>query len=66
MIEELNNYYLNKEEPNKSCLIALRDIILKQDSNITATLKYGCLASVTRKKCFVIYGQIKKKTNLIY
>lgn len=39
MIREIDNYYLDKEEPNKSCLLALRNIILEQDSNITETQK---------------------------
>jgi hypothetical protein len=37
----LTNFYLNQEEPTKSCLLALRDIILKQDAEITNELKYG-------------------------
>lgn len=41
MIEALHNYYLNKKEPNKSCLLALRSIILNQDTNITETQKWG-------------------------
>jgi hypothetical protein len=32
----LDTFYLTKEEPNKSCLLALRDIILAQDPDITA------------------------------
>ncbi len=31
MIQELDNYYLSQEEPSKSCLLALRSIILDQD-----------------------------------
>jgi hypothetical protein len=38
---ELDNFYLKQEEPNKGCLLALRGIILSQDSEITHTLKYG-------------------------
>ena len=41
MLEELDNYYLNKKEPHKSCLLALRSIILEQDTNITETRKMG-------------------------
>ncbi len=39
MIREIINFYLNKEEPNKSCLLALLKIILEQDSNINETQK---------------------------
>lgn len=37
----LDNFYLQKDEPIRGCLLALREIILKQDAAITATLKYG-------------------------
>jgi hypothetical protein len=38
---ELDNYYLQQDEPIKSCLLALKAIILSQDKNITNTWKYG-------------------------
>ena len=34
-------YFINKEEPVKSCLQFLRDHILKQDAHITEAWKYG-------------------------
>jgi hypothetical protein len=37
----LENFYFQKEEPVKGCLLALRDIILSQDKNIIAAWKYG-------------------------
>lgn len=40
MVNELDNFYLSKPEPNKSCLLALRTIILNLDTNITAEWKY--------------------------
>ncbi len=40
MISDLDNFYLQHTEPVSSCLLALRSIILKQDSNITAEWKY--------------------------
>ena len=65
MVDELNNYYLNKAEPNKSCLLALRDIILKQDTNITATLKYRMPCFCYKKKMFC-YLWTDKKTDEPY
>ena len=62
MVKELDNYYLNKEEPNKSCLLALRSIILDQDRNITETLKWGMPCFCYKKKMFC-YLWIDKKTN---
>jgi uncharacterized protein YdeI (YjbR/CyaY-like superfamily) len=40
-VSELDNFYLRKEEPAKSCLLALRDIILAQDKEIITAWKYG-------------------------
>ncbi|MES2447651.1 MAG: DUF1801 domain-containing protein [Bacteroidota bacterium] len=40
MISELNQFYLKFEEPTQSCLLALRNLILKHDVNITAEWKY--------------------------
>ena len=40
MISELDQFYLKFEEPTQSCLLALRDLILKHDANITAEWKY--------------------------
>lgn len=52
MINELDNFYFNKEEPNRSCLLALRSIILEQDKEITETIKYGMPCFCYRKKMF--------------
>jgi hypothetical protein len=41
MLNPLNNYYLQKEEPIKSCLSFLRHHILDFDADITEALKYG-------------------------
>lgn len=35
MLREIDNFYHQKEEPIKSCLTALKGIILKQDKNVT-------------------------------
>jgi Domain of unknown function (DU1801) len=41
MLRDIDHFYLQKEEPVKSCLIALREIILKQDPEITVAWKYS-------------------------
>ncbi len=41
MLRPADNYFLQKEEPVKSCLQFLRAHILKQDSRITEAWKYG-------------------------
>ena len=66
MIRETDNYYLNKEEPYKSCLLTLRDIILKQDDNIAETRKWGMPCFCYKKKCFATFGLIKKQMSHTY
>lgn len=38
---ELDNWFLQQEEPLKECLLALRSIILQQGDHITMGLSYG-------------------------
>ncbi len=65
MSEELHHYYLGKTEPNKSCLLALRSIILAQDTDITETQKYGMPCFCYKKKMFC-YLWTDKKTDEPY
>lgn len=65
MIEQLQNFYLNKAEPNKSCLLALRNIILEQDANISETQKYGMPCFCYKKK-ILCYLWTDKKTDVPY
>jgi len=64
-VDELQNYYQNKIEPNKSCLLALRTIILNQDKNITETRKWGMPCFCYKKKMFC-YLWTDKKTDEPY
>ena len=41
MLRAIDDYFLQKEEPVKSYLLALRQLILKYDPNITEAWKYG-------------------------
>ncbi len=65
MMRKIDNYYLNMEEPNRSCLLALRKIILDQDKNITETQKWGMPCFCYKKKMFC-YLWLDKKTNEPY
>jgi hypothetical protein len=65
MLEELYNYYFNKKEPNMSCLLALRSIILEQDKNITETQKYKMPCFCYKNKMFC-YLWTDKKTDEPY
>jgi hypothetical protein len=41
MLRPIDNYFLNLEEPTKSCLQFLREHILQLDKNVTEAWKYG-------------------------
>ena len=60
MITDHDNYYLNQEEPYKSCLLALKDIILGLDSEITPEWKYGLPFFYYKKKMFCYFWKDKK------
>ncbi|AWV98442.1 DUF1801 domain-containing protein [Arcticibacterium luteifluviistationis] len=60
-----DQYYLSKTEPNKSCLITLRDIILRQDEEVSETTKYGMPCFCYKKKMFC-YLWTDKKTDEPY
>ncbi len=40
-MKALDNFYLQQEEPIKGTLLALREIILQQDKDVTNDWKYG-------------------------
>ena len=40
-MKALDNFYLQQDEPIKSCLLALKEIILSHDKEITNEWKYG-------------------------
>lgn len=65
MKDQLSNYYLDKDEPIKSCLLGLRDIILTQDKAIENVLKYGMPFFTYQGKMFC-YLWLHKKDNMPY
>jgi len=60
MLSELDKFYLEKETSLQICLLALRDIILKHDKEITAEWKYK-LPFFYYKKKMLCYLWIHKK-----
>lgn len=60
---ELDNFYLQQDEPTKGCLLALKEIILRQDTNITNTLKYGMPFFCYKGKmfCYLWFHKTYKK-----
>ena len=63
MDESNNTYYLKKEEPHKSCLLALRDLIIKQDTHIVETRKWGMPCFCYKNKMFCYLWTDKKTDN---
>jgi uncharacterized protein YdhG (YjbR/CyaY superfamily) len=65
MNEAIFNYYLSKDEPLQSCLLALQSIVLRQDRNVTESIKWGlpCFSFNNKMFCFLA---IDKKTNEPY
>lgn len=64
-MEALDEFYFGKEEPLKSCLLALRDIILGTDGGISACQKYGMPCFCVGKKA-LCYLWTDKKTQEPY
>jgi hypothetical protein len=60
-----DHFYVDKEEPTRSCLLALRNIILKQDPQVTETRKYGMPCFCYKQKMFC-YLWTDKKSNEPY
>lgn len=60
MIREIDQYYYQQEEPNRSCLIALRSLILEQDPGVTETKKWGMPCFTYKKKMFCFLWTDKK------
>lgn len=58
-------FYLQQEEPNRGCLLALGKLILEQDSRISETTKYGMPCFCFKGKMFC-YLWIDKKTDQPY
>lgn len=44
-------FYLNQPEPQRSCLVAMRDMLLAKNPYITETVKYGM-------PCFCYQGKV--------
>jgi hypothetical protein len=65
MVSGLSDFYLQKEEPVKSCLMAIRETILKYDKRITESWKYRMPFFCYNGKMFC-YLWLHKKTGTPY
>ena len=52
---DILDFYLNQPEPNKSCLMGLRELIIQFDSEISETVKYGmpCFTFKNKALCYL-------------
>ena len=64
-MEDPNKYYSSKEEPNQSCLLALRKLILDSHTDLYETRKWGMPCFCMGKKP-ICYLWTDKKTNQPY
>lgn len=65
MLREIDNWYFNKSEPNKSCYEALRSWLLAFDDQITESWKYRLPMFLYKGKMFC-YLHADKKTDQPY
>jgi Domain of unknown function (DU1801) len=65
MLNSIDNFYFEKEEPLQSCLLALKEIILSQDKDIASAWKYGMPFFCYKGKMFC-YLWVHKKTRQPY
>ena len=65
LMKSLDAYYQKQPEPNRSCLQALRNIILGYDSRISETWKYQTPFFLLDKK-MLCYLSVDRRTRLPY
>ncbi len=59
-VKELDNYYMQQEEPVRGCFLALRDIILAQDEHIVPAWKWRLPFFFYKKEMFCYLSFHKK------
>ncbi|MCS2892595.1 DUF1801 domain-containing protein [Parabacteroides faecis] len=66
-MKETDNFYLNLEEPNRSCMLALRNIILEQNDMVMETMKWGMPCFCYKKKmfCFLSFDRKMKEPYIL-
>ena len=65
-MRDIDNFYINKQEPAKSCLLALREIILNYDTRITEAWYYRTPFFCFEGKRFCYIWMYKKKFSQPY
>ena len=62
---DASSFYLKQSEPNKSCLLTMREILLNLDKEVAETVKYGMPCFCFKDKMFC-YLWTDKKSNFPY
>jgi len=65
MLTPVENFYLNLPEPNRGCMLSLKDLILKFDGGISQEWKYKLPFFYFKGKMFC-YLWTEKKTQIPY
>lgn len=60
MLNNLNQFFLEQDEPNKSCFLALRDIVLRFNPQISEHWKYKLPFYYYQGKPFCYFWKDKK------
>jgi hypothetical protein len=70
MIKDIDNYFLQKSEPQKSCLLAIRELLMREHDQIEEVWRYQmpfyCIrisAKLSKRFCYL---WVDKKTNTPY
>ena len=63
-----DDFYIDKDEPNKSCLLTMRNIILNCDKDITETRKYGmpCFCYKGKMFCYLWVDKITTEPYFLF
>lgn len=64
-MSEIDSFYLKQEEPIKSCMLALREILLSLNNDIQAQWKYG-MPFFCYKDKMLCYLWVHKKLKMPY
>lgn len=65
MLREIDQFYLKQTEPNKSCLLALRELILDFDESMSEAWRYSMPFFLYQKKR-ICYLWLDKKSKEPY
>ena len=64
----MNTFYLSQSEPQQSCLLTLREIILGHSAEVSETVKYGMPCFVLNKKplCYLWIDQKSRDPYVLF